>query len=123
MLSILLLLLQVAISTCVAWRAKSGDSTPETERETAQPGTRATLTVRFRRHAQDLGGWAIFAWRVSRLITLGVLAGLQAYSTFLARKRAAEDGHTDSNLRWLQLGLQIVYVRVPALRIRKLIWY
>ncbi|EKM60769.1 uncharacterized protein PHACADRAFT_246884 [Phanerochaete carnosa HHB-10118-sp] len=109
LLSIILLLLHAVISAFVIWRAKSKSSTTEVEHEDVQPSTRTTFTARFRKHVQNLGGWAIFSWRISRFITLGVLTGLQAYTVLLTRKNAAYDGHVGSILHWLQLGLQIVY--------------
>ncbi|GJE85927.1 multidrug resistance-associated ABC transporter [Phanerochaete sordida] len=104
-LSFLFLLLQGIASLFSAWH-----SMPEhNEAEAAASGASTTLTARFRRHVQSLGGWVILAWRVSRFLTLGALLGLQIFTALLFHKHAAKHGHGHTGFPLLQLGLAVVY--------------
>lgn len=121
LLSLLFLLLHTVVIAFTRWHAKSKRLSTERDHGTNQADARATLrvTARFRKHVLDLGGWAILIWRTSRLVALVILWALQtAYTISLSSNRAEDEGHADP-LRWVQLSLHAVYVRLPAQCMRK----
>lgn len=107
-LSILVLLLQWLVSVVRKRRAKSTDASADSQTTATQP---SGLIARFKSHVDQLGGAAIFVWRLSRILAILALKALSVYS--LVRLHEQEQNEEDagsSTHRWLEFGLAVVYV-------------
>ncbi len=67
-----------------------------------------------RKHIDELGGFAIFGWRLARLLACAALCALSVYTVILDPQpaRGASESHYS---RWLQISLTVVYVRLILL--------
>lgn len=109
--SVLVLTLQTVLH--FVWTRQRSE-TAHAEGDTAsRPTVRGTLFARFGKHVHALGGWVIAIFRITRLVALGVLLGLSAY-TFARAQKHSLGRHGIDNPRWRHLGLVIVYVSLHS---------
>ncbi|KAJ3556484.1 hypothetical protein NM688_g2007 [Phlebia brevispora] len=107
-LSISILFLQCITKLVKKRRLKSTLQEPLANGNTSSPEAQLSRKSSLRKHIDELGGLAIFGWRLARLLACVALLALSVYTVRLGPQQ--DSGASESKYyQWFQIGLSAVY--------------